>query len=312
MTGERKHISTRGPSAIVQVRVMNRPENALFFVTAGDDKDSEPGQGYKSVFEGMMAGHWHLRPEQWVFLLCASLRAVICEDGDAGMRLRELDFSATDDNDAGGAQGKGRQHSGGFCFTRWLHRLDIPCIHRPCQSLVHAVERIDPLAYNSGCDRLVWARAGEARPSGEPELDISLSTKLATLRQGSKKGGKRKRVEDTIPGGLELAEVTESAHSILTRFGRERYRADDAFRGQAYCQVQCCDVSATPVSVMPVFECGRDGGAPIWLLGANRTSDKVSRAMQEFAGTQGALISNYYQLRLNLLINPNSTYDGLS
>lgn len=291
---------------------MHRPENALFFVTAAAERDARPGRMYEEMFADMMLGRWHLKPSQWAFLLCASLRAILCTEGDTGMSLQELDFSGSDRVHSGGAIDSMpiQQNKGAFCFTRWLHRLDIPCLHRPSPDLVHAVERIDPLSYATGCDRLVWARKGEGwTPHGAAEIDSQVKAKLATL-QHSGKGGKRKR-KDTIPGGQQLAEVTESVHALLNRFGRDRHRADEAFRGHAFCEVQGCDVAATPVSVMPVFECGRDGGIKNWVLGPNSQSDQVSTAMQEFAGTQGALISNYYQLRLNLLINPNSTDDGL-
>ena len=87
-----------------------------------------------------------------------------------------------------------------------------------------------------------------------------------------------------------------------------RFRADDAFNGRAYVDLQATSVDATPVAVLPVFDTCRKLGP--W--SPPQQGEHVKSAydkLKAFKASQGFLLSKY-QLRLNLFINPR--HDGTS
>ena len=278
-----------------------------FFVTDSaetQDVDPHSTSGYQEFVDELMGGHWRLPPTQWVFMLCAALTVLICTKDGEDVSFKEFT----------GAQAPGmdvpwqNSQSASICLTRWCHRVCPEALTTALRShhalQAEAAMMIDPLSTTSACDRIVWARPGEeAAIEGMADLNRIVQSNLEKLAAATEEDLK----------GLQKADLHKAqlaARAALRRFMNKRFRADDAFAHKAHCQLQATDVSSTPVAVMPVFDCCRR--IPPWQVGqkgaAHKESGDAFLCMKRFSSSQGFMLSKYYQLRLNLLINPGQTY----
>jgi hypothetical protein len=165
-----------------------------------------------------------------------------------------------------------------FFLARWCHRCSLPADDIYAEA--------DPLSQFHGCDRLIFARltqnrGGRGIGEGSPPLGSTI-TRLNTLKRSTDDKKERAR----------------KANAELDGIGRGRFRSDDAFAGVAFCEVQSIDAGMHLVDVTVVMKTRRDEdeddrwciespGAPTpeWATG--------------FSGSQGDLLSGFYQFRTN-------------
>jgi hypothetical protein len=174
-------------------------------------------------------------------------------------------------------------------LVHWFHKIPIlrPEDHAASNS-------IDPLASTYGMERVVWSR----RVRGEPEKAPNLDGLYASILR--RQVGKRKRDATT-------AEVRKS----LDAQGKRIYRHDDAFAGNAHCDIQSVNTVMFPAEVLPVFASQRnptsdpcDVSQVPWLK-----SGPLSAKRKTIAESQSWLSNHYDMFWINLLSHLQSTVE---
>jgi hypothetical protein len=269
----------------LQVAYLNRAHAKNFFLTTTepdlDTASGSPGRRdatYEECFQSLISGcapAW-LQPNNWVYMLCDAFTLTEAHaDVSCQTAFRELHVET----------------SSQFSLVRWCHRIGHDLLKTDLHAaktntkdrakMDAAVHAVDCLTALFGCDRLVWARKGEVQgPPGIHQIREGVQKQLKTV---SKDPDDRAHVQAAI-------KKLDNAYS-------QRFRADDAFAGRAYCQIQALDVQACPVAVMPAFGCARQSDP--WIP-ACRGSGRLPPGLDTFGSTQGNKLSHYSQLRLNL------------
>lgn len=219
----------------------------------------------------------------WVYLLCTAFTILVCDPQGDSRPYRN--FSFRDDDTVGG---EARQTiKSQLCLVRWCHRFTPQVMLKQHRDGVPAQQHVDPISTVFGCDRIVWARKGEmVNAEGRDQLDRAIKDALHKER-GKKAGQQQKRPRE---------QGVTRARAALDKFGRGRYRADDAFAGRAFVDVQSTSVAGTPICVLPVFQTMRHNQ---WC--PTIPAGKPGAAIKAFTLSQGYKLSGYYQLRVNHL-----------
>lgn len=262
-------------------------------------------RAYRQSLSDAMTGRWHVPPTQWVFLLCGAYTVMLCNPRATG--LEEEAFEELHVNGIGTENGQIQAtDTADICLVRWCHRVQ-------CKALVPVTDRnkaagelIDPLATAGGCDGLMWARQGEVRsPPGLQQLNNTIAQNVkayheATLADSTQSDAQAAGSTD------KRAKAVAGARNAIRQYSNAvgRYRADDAFSGKAYCDIQECGVGATPVAVLPDFAYSKVKTSWTVDVKAHAANTDAYNDLQAFEKTQAFLLSNYNRLRLQLLINP--------
>lgn len=275
----------------MQVTCINRDTHVNFMVTDSACPTELPT--YDAKMGALFKGTRRLPPRFWVFLLCTGLTMMVLNGCDTGQVYMPLTVcEAGEDTATATAQ---------VCLARWLHRVHKPG-NRDLPAVAEVMQQVDPSAEHFGCERLVWARHGEAGgPNDQAKLDKKVTDAAAAFRRKTAtKGTKGKRCASQQK---TQDESINSARQAVTEFGRGRYRADDAFHGIAYCEIMSPKIAATPVRVLPVLGTERDDQwrAP--------PGTGAARRLAAFSASQGFKISSFHQLRLDLNAMPRGSED---
>jgi hypothetical protein len=163
-------------------------------------------------------------------------------------------------------------------LVRWCHRIGMTACATDSPASLHGnAIKVDPLLAAFGMDRLIWARTNKA---DEPYQMEKLRKEMGNL---------------LMPAHKSDAAV-QKARTWLNNTCSGRFRSDDAYSGQAYCDLQDMNIRAMPIAVQPVWTTERRL-TPWAPQPVNRVD---STNFSGFTTSQAYKLSAFSQLRMNL------------